>query len=252
MAQYKKDSLGDRMKDYESRNQYFLQKRTPVIIRIDGRAFHSFTRHLQKPFDNIFMNTMIQTMEALCEEIQNCICGYTQSDEITLVLKDYTTLNTAAWFDYRTDKLCSISASLATYCFNKFFKINAQHFISISKDNNYKLALEICMDKPAIFDARCFNLPKEEITNCLYWRQLDAVRNSVQACGQAVFSHKDLNRKTCEEIKEMLSERGCPWENIPIYKQRGTCCKREDKEWITDYTMPLLVKEGREYIETLL
>ncbi len=252
MSHYKKDSLGDRMKEYERRNQYYLQKRTPVIIRLDMRAGHTFTKGLQKPFDSIFMNSMIATMENLCEEVQNCVFGYTQSDEITLVLVDYYNLNTAAWFEYRTDKLCSISGSLATYYFTKNFAENAKRIISVNSNSDYVLTLEKCLNRLSIFDARCFNLPKEEVTNCLYWRQLDAVRNSIQALGQSMFSHRQLMNKSCKDIKEMCEERGCAWENLPIYKQRGTCCRREEGEWITNYTMPLLVKEDREYLEELL
>lgn len=253
MAKYKRDSLGDRIKGYESRNQYFLQKRTPVIIRLDMRAGHSYTKGLTKPFDNVFINAMIQTMESLCEEVQNCVFAYTQSDEITLVLVDYQNINTSAWFEYRTDKLCSISASLATYYFNKAFAENAKRLIATSNHNDdYMITLERCMDKPAIFDARCFNVPRDEVTNTVYWRQLDAVRNSVQACGQAEFSHRQLDHKNSDDIKEMLREIGKPWENLPIYKQRGTCCKREDGDWVTDYSMPLLVKEGRAYLEDII
>ena len=246
------DTFGNRIKEYEHRNQYYLQKRTPVIIRIDGRAFHNFTHNLQKPFDNIFTNTMIETMESLCQEIQNCIFGYVQSDEISLVLKDYTNLNTAAWFEYRTDKLCSISASLATWYFNKYFQENSKRIIECSINTEYQMALQHCIETPAIFDARCFNIPREEVVNAIYWRQLDAVRNSIQACGQAEFSHKELMYKNCNEIKKMLEDIGKPWDSLPVYKQRGTCCKRENREWVTDYSMPLLVKEGREYLETLI
>ena len=246
-------NLGNRMKEYESRNQYYLQKRTPVAIRIDGKAFHSFTKGLKRPFDNVFQNSMIQTMETLCEEVQNCIFGYTQSDEITLILKDWAQLNTAAWFEYRTDKLCSVSASLATYYFNKFFHFNATQIINASTHSDeYSIALSRCLDKIAIFDARCFNIPKEEVTNLVYWRQLDAMRNSVLSCGQAEFSHKQIMNKSCNEIKEMLKDAGKPWENLAVYKQRGTACRREEGTWVTDYSMPILLKEGREYIESLL
>ena len=252
MAHYKNDSLGDRMKTYEKRNQYYLQIRTPVIIRVDMRAGHTYTNQLIKPFDKNFIESMIQMMESVSQEIQGCYFAYTQSDECSFVLQDYKNLNTSPWFEYRTDKLCSITASLATWYFNKHFKENAQRIISINPNDNYSLILEQCLEKPAIFDARCFNLPKEEITNYFYWRELDCVRNSIQACGQAQFSHKELMHKTCEDIKQMLVSINKPWENIPIYKQRGTCCRREGREWVTDYSMPLLVKEGREYLETIL
>ena len=117
----KKDSLGDRMKEnYENRSKTYLTRRTPVIIRLDGKAFHSFTRGMKKPYDEIFHNTMNATMKYLCENIQGCKLGYTQSDEITLLLTDYDTLTTSAWFDYNVQKICSVSASMATMAFNKF------------------------------------------------------------------------------------------------------------------------------------
>lgn len=246
------DALGQRMKKYEAVSKNVLMTRTPVAIRVDGKAFHTFTRSLMKPFDNVFTNSMIQTMEAMCADIQNCIFGYVQSDEITFILKDYEQLNTAAWFDYEVQKLCSVTASMATFYFNKFFKENADRIIWSNPNDNYALTLSRCIGAPAMFDARCFNIPKEEVVNLIYWRQLDAVRNSIQACGQAHFSHKQLMNKSCKDIKEMLVEINQPWENLPVFKQRGTCCTREDKQWVTDYSMPMLVKEGREYLEALI
>lgn len=246
------DALGQRMKKYEAVSKSALMTRTPVAIRVDGKAFHTFTKQLVKPFDHVFMNSMIQTMEAMCADMQNCIFGYVQSDEITFILKDYEQLNTAAWFDYEVQKLCSVSASMATFYFNKFFRENAERLIRANPNDSYSLTLAKCIDAPAMFDARCFNIPKEEVVNLIYWRQLDAVRNSIQACGQATYSHKQLHKASCEVIKEMLRQEGIPWENLPIYKQRGAACKREEGQWITDYSMPLLVKEGREYLEALI
>lgn len=172
--------LGDRMKEYESRNQYFLQRRTPVIIRVDGKAFHTFTRGFQKPFDEVLGNAMVRTMEYLCQNISGCIFGYVQSDEITLVLQDYRKLNTDAWFGYRTDKLCSIAASMATMAFNTFFKNEVDKFYynhCSREDPLFEKHYQTYRDaqyKGAMFDARCFNIPKEEVCNCIYWRQLDA------------------------------------------------------------------------------
>ena len=121
---YKKDSLGDRMKTYEGVAKTRLVKRMPVIILIDGKAFHTFTRGFKKPFDKMLMETMQETTKYLCEKIQGCVFGYTQSDEITLILIDYQQLDTSAWFNYEVQKICSISASMATMAFNKFFKEN--------------------------------------------------------------------------------------------------------------------------------
>ena len=246
------DALGNRMKKYESVSKGVLMSRTPVAIRVDGKAFHTFTKKLNKPFDAVFMNAMIQTMEVMCEDIQNCIFGYVQSDEITFILKDYEQLNTSAWFDNEIQKLCSVSASMATYYFNHYFRVEAHRAIWANPNSDYAATLTSCIATPAMFDARCFNIPREEVVNLIYWRQLDAVRNSIQACGQAKYSHRQLHKASCEVIKEMLRQDGIPWENLPTFKQRGTCCRRENGEWVTDYAMPMLVKEGRAYLEDLI
>ena len=116
-----KDSLGDRMKGYENISRNYLTRRIPAIIRIDGKAFHTFTRGMKKPFDRILMSTMQDVMKYLCENIQGCVFGYTQSDEITLVLTDYEKITTDAWFGYNIQKMSSIAASMASVAFNKFF-----------------------------------------------------------------------------------------------------------------------------------
>lgn len=115
----KKFNLGDRMKTYEAVSKTHLMRRTPVIIRLDGKAFHTFTRGLDKPFDKTFVRIMQQTMLNLCNEIQGCVLGYTQSDEITLILIDYQNRDTCAWFDNQVQKMASVSASLATLFFNR-------------------------------------------------------------------------------------------------------------------------------------
>ena len=117
-----KDALGDRMKEfYENRSKTYLTRRTPVIIRLDGKAFHSFTKGFKRPYDEIFHEAMNETLRYLCKNIQGCKIGYTQSDEISILLTDYATLETDAWFDYEVQKICSISASMATMAFNKYF-----------------------------------------------------------------------------------------------------------------------------------
>ena len=183
----KKDSLGDRMKEnYENRAKTYLVRRMPVIIRLDGKAFHTFTKGLKKPYDEIFHNTMNATMKYLCENIQGCKLGYTQSDEITLLLTDYDTFDTNAWFDYNVQKICSVSASMATMAFNKYLRdfskdtlrrINNAFTCTIEEDK-YATVLENAIEKGAMFDSRCFNIPKEEVTNCFIWRQQDATRNA--------------------------------------------------------------------------
>ena len=200
----KKDSLGDRMKEfYENRSKTYLTRRTPVIIRLDGKAFHSFTKGFKRPYDAIFHKAMNNTMKYLCENIQGCKLGYTQSDEITLLLTDYTTLTTDAWFGYGVQKMCSIAASMATLKFNQYFRtaVNEQ-FTGTIEDFDYFKTMSLARDKGAMFDARCFNIPKEEVTNCFIWRQQDAIRNSVDAVGHAYFSSKELNKVNVLEVKK--------------------------------------------------
>ena len=242
------DALGDRMKEYECRNQYFLQRRTPVILRIDGKAFHTFTRGFQKPFDEVLGNAMVRTMEYLCQNISGCVFGYVQSDEITLVLQDYRKLNTDAWFGYRTDKLCSIAASMATMAFNIYYLEEIDNYtVKPNLDANRLKTYYMALKHGAMFDARCFNIPKEEVCNCIYWRQLDATRNSIQMVGQANFSHAELQGKSCNEIQDMLHEqRGINWNDFPTRWKRGVAWTKTNG---TDYEMPILRGEDRKYVD---
>ncbi|MFR3126413.1 MAG: tRNA(His) guanylyltransferase Thg1 family protein [Coprococcus sp.] len=125
-----RSDLAKRMKGYESVSKTRLVSRMPVIIRIDGKAFHTFTRGFKKPFDEVLIKSIQDTMKYLCENIQGCVLGYHQSDEITLVLVDYKKLNSSSWFDNEVQKICSIAASMATMAFNKFFKSNVEKMIS--------------------------------------------------------------------------------------------------------------------------
>lgn len=282
-----RDELGTRMKTfYEAVPDIKLVKRMPVAIRIDGKAFHTFTRGFKRPFDEVLIKTMQETTQCLCQNIQGCVLGYTQSDEITLILVDYQTLTTDAWFDYRVEKLCSIAASMATMAFNKYFydnvfMYNATAAVDLSnKEYPFKEVYCKAVNKSAMFDARCFNIPKEEVTNLIYWRQLDASRNSVQMVGQAYFSQDELQDKTCSDIQDMLmTQKGVNWNDFPTYQKRGSCCIKtkeniteinsvekmkfgEDKKntviniehphWIIDKEIPMFKGEGREYIDKLI
>ena len=267
------DSLGTRMKEfYEKPYQIKLTRRTPVAIRIDGKAFHTFTRGFQKPFDPLLMKAMQRTMKYLCENIQGCVLGYTQSDEITLILVDYQNLNSCAWFDYEVQKMCSIAASMATMAFNKFFTKNVNYFEMTHEHddtiNEYCTTLVNAAEKGAMFDARCFNIPKEEVCNLIYWRQLDATRNSIQMVGQANFSHKELQNKSCNMIQEMLfAEKGINWNDYPTYLKRGSCCIKTTIQnpnvdikdgaypksiWMIDLDIPIFKGDGRQYIDKLI
>ena len=265
-----RDDLGTRMKEYyENVPKTRLTRRTPVAIRIDGKAFHTFTRGFKKPFDDILIKTMQDTAKYLCKNVQGCVFGYTQSDEITLILIDYQTLTTSAWFDYEVQKLCSISASMATMAFNKFFLANIDEAFNktffergldqggtLSELDKLEEEFQIYYSKvnSAMFDARCFNIPKEEVTNLIYWRQLDAARNSVQMVGQANFSHKELQGCTCNVIQDMLHEqKGINWNDFPTYQKRGSAVLRNnDGEWYVDLDMPMLKNEARQYVDALI
>lgn len=266
------DALGNRMKEYYERIPVTrLIRRMPVIIRLDGKAFHTFTRNFQKPFDDVLVKTMQQTMQRLCENIQGCVLGYTQSDEITLVLTDYKKLTTSAWFDYEVQKMCSIAASMCTLYFNQIFRTNVNDFFAGKGGDElgeYHKIMCLARDKGAMFDARCFNIPKEEVTNCLYWRQLDATRNSIQMVGQYYFSHKELHNKNCNEIQNMLlTMKDVNWNNYAVHLKRGSCCIREYYEtssvdmkdsaslrskWIIDTEIPIFKDEGRDYVDKLV
>lgn len=269
------DDLGIRMKTfYEQIPKTKLMRRTPVAIRIDGKAFHTFTRGFKKPFDAVLMKSMQQTMKYLCENIQGCVLGYTQSDEITLILVDYKKLNSSAWFDYEVQKMCSIAASMATMAFNQFFKeaiwdyesdwkfsLTPQSVEIQEQHAKYVAVLKNAAKKGAMFDARVFNIPKEEVTNLIYWRQLDATRNSIQMVGQANFSHKELQDKSCNEIQDMLMvQKGINWNDFAVSQKRGSCCIKEAYEhegvqrthWVIDNNIPIFKEENREYIDKLI
>ena len=254
------DDLGIRMKEnYEKPAQTKLIRRTPVAIRIDGKAFHTFTKGFQKPFDSVLMASMQETTKYLCEHIQGCIFGYTQSDEITLILVDYDRLETCAWFDYEVQKLCSISASITTMAFNNAFREQSAKWAmgySDPHDDFYYKYCKIYNDafNKAMFDARCFNIPKEEVTNLIYWRQLDATRNSIQMVGRAFYSHKELYGLSCNEIQnKLLTEKNINWNDYPTICKRGSAClKNEEGKWFIDTEMPILKGENRNYIDRLI
>lgn len=215
----KKDSLGDRMKGYETVSRFTLTKRTPVIIRLDGKAFHTWTRQLKNmvdqamelekdPFSHMMNDAMAGTTELLVANIQNAVFGYHQSDEISILLNDWKTFTTDQWFSNSIQKMASVSASMATVYFNEAFA-----------------------DQPvssAFFDARVFNIPKEEVVNYFVWRQQDASRNSVNMLGQHYFSHKQLQGKNVSQVQDMLMGMDTPvnWNDKETWKKRGGAVTR--------------------------
>ena len=267
----KKDSLGDRMKQYESVSKNFLMKKNPVIIRLDGKAFHTFTRGFEKPFDKIIETAMTETMLYLCKNIQGCVLGYTQSDEITLALCDYQNVDTDAWFEYNVQKMVSVSAAMATYAFNMVLdNIAADSFAEAGNQRNK--TTDIIMrkrNKGAFFDARAFSLPRNEVVNCFIWRQQDAIRNSIQALAQSLYSHNELQGISCNNLQDkMFTEKGVNWNDLTTYQKRGACAVKrmmkkkvtlkdgsstiiERPEWIIDLNIPIFTQD-RDYINSLL
>ena len=216
---------------------------------------------------------MYDTMKYLCENIQGCVLGFQQSDEITLILVDYKKLNSSAWFDYEVQKVCSIAASMATMAFNKAFNKRATEFLTehydigwdeFDNDKNKQLfdAYHKAYEVGAMFDARCFNIPKEEVTNLLYWRQVDAARNSIQLVARAYLSDAECQDKNTTGLQEMLFQKhGINWNDYPVNLKRGACCSKVwnfkngegmRSEWKVDYNIPMFKNEGRDYVERLI
>jgi len=229
-------SLCDRMKQYEAVSKTRLIRRMPVIIRLDGCHFHTFTKGFEKPFDEVLMCSMIRTMKFLCQNIQGCVFGYTQSDEISLILVDYKKLNSSAWYDNEVQNMCSVAASLCTLKFNEVFREEVHNHVSqyfADKKEGLLAAYNKALKTGAVFNCRAFNVPKEDVCNCIIWRQQDATRNSIQALAQSKFSH--------------ITECGINWNLLETYKKLGTACYNrgeEHSDWVVDFNMPILTQDN--------
>lgn len=247
-----KTSIGDRMKNYEAVPQIKLTPRMPMIIRVDGRAFHTYTRGFNKPWDDCLTNTMNDVAHALMKEVQGAKLAYVQSDEVSVLTTDYEMHETQAWFDKKVQKVCSVAASVATGAFNDNISIKHVH------------------RKIAHFDARCFVIPVEDVNNYFIWRQQDATRNSIQGLAHANFPHKQLQGVSTGQAKEkLLVEKEIDWDELELWKQRGWCVRRTKEIFQpdpktqpdilvfertvieSDWDIPLFV-EDREYVEKLL
>lgn len=242
-----KDNLGDRMKGYENAYRIKLPERLPVMLRIDGKSFHTYTKGFKRPFDEDLANAMWETTKYLCANIQGAKVGYTQSDEITILLTNYEKLTTDSWFDNNLQKMCSVAASLATARFNEVMR---------EKYPEKELAL---------FDARAWVLPKEECLNALIWRQQDSTKNSISMVAQANFSHKSLQGLNSSQLQDkLLLEKGINWNDLPIWQKRGVAIVRKQKPktvvyngeektvmrnvWEVDLETPIF-SQDRNYIE---
>lgn len=259
-------NLGKRMKQYEYTERRFLTHRIPTIIRLDIRDFHILTKGLNKPFDSIIVEAMWETARYLCENIKGCQIAYTQSDKITLMLTDYGNEETKAWFDKNIQKMTSISASMATLAFNRFYRELVQlkitlpvsiDFMSDEKQSMYRKKYNKYHNKinTALFESRVFNIPKEEVCNYFIWIQNELSTKSIQMVGRSQLSNKQLHGKSCNEIQEKLFAEKA-WDDLPTYQKRGVCIIKEryDKEgktrnrWIIDKNINIFTQD-RDYID---
>jgi len=249
-----KDSLGDRMKSYEAVVDYTLPPRLPVILRVDGKAFHSYTRGLKRPWDPSLVEVMNTTAIKLCEDIQGAQIAYVQSDEISILVHGYKTFNSQPYFNGRVQKTCSVVASIAAATFTSW---SWTLFDKESVPNKASLI------RPAYFDCRAFVLPEADVCNYFLWRQQDAVRNSVQSLARSLYSHKECNNKNGSELQEMCFQKGQNWNDLPVQQKRGRCVLRETypvegstgvvlrSRWTVDENIPTF-SQDRDYINRFL
>jgi tRNA(His) 5'-end guanylyltransferase len=224
--------IGTRMKEnYEDRYRFYLTRRTPVIIRLDGKAFHTLTKNCEKPFDLKFIASMVYTASHLLNNIQGAKVAYIQSDEISILLTDYDNLDTEAWFDYNLQKIVSVSASMATSKFREYYLYGN-------------------LNKEALFDARAFNIPRDEVSNYFIWRQQDWIKNSVQMLARAHFSHKDLHGKNQQAMITMLEEKGVRWNELLEHLKNGTFLIKAFAGMLTETFK--LTEKGRDFIDAIV
>jgi tRNA(His) 5'-end guanylyltransferase len=248
------NSLGDRMKSYyENVSRYYLTRKIPVILRIDGKAFHTFTKNFKKPFDDSFSILMERTAIKLCEEIQGSKCAYKQSDEISILITDLDDIKTEAWFDYNIQKMVSVSASIATAIFNKY------HFIDEYDTLSYYTPAK--NERIACFDSRVFNIPIHEVENYFIWRQKDWIRNSIMMLARSYFSHKELKNKNGLDVHEMLCDKNVNWTDLEDKWKNGVFIRKvnyekngvERSKWEPMRECPIFTTdEGRILIRSLL
>jgi tRNA(His) 5'-end guanylyltransferase len=174
---------------------------------------------------------MNETMKYLCQNVQGCKFGFTQSDEISLLLTDYDTLTTDAWFDYNVQKMCSIVASMATLKFSQFFRDAVNEYFSDKiEDYDYHKTMCLARDKGAMFDARCFNIPANEVRNYFIWRQSDGTRNAINMLGRTYFSDKQMHGLSTSDVQEKLfAMHGINFNDMPVPFKRGMACVRVER-----------------------
>lgn len=227
-----KDTLGDRIKGYESIYEHYFLPKIPIIVRIDGKAFHTQVKkwNCEKPFDQTLINCMFATAKDVAANIQGCKALYTQSDEVTFVLTDDDNIETQQWFGGRQNKIESVTASMMTAVFNSRW-INAKRIAGEVIDINI-------LGIPAVFDARAFQCPKDDVANVFLWRVKDWERNSLNMYCEQFFSHKELDGQGRADRHEMLHKIGHNWATECTDQQKNGSwwsCDKVDNFNLTNY-----------------
>lgn len=218
-------SLGDRMRTYyEQPAETRLPMRMPAIIRLDGRAFHTWTKDLEKPFDAEFVQLMAELARHLCKEIPTVQMAYVQSDEISLLLHNYKRHDSQAFFNNEAQKIASVAAGIAS----AFFTLRSGRL--------------------AVFDARVFVLPEAEVANYFIWRQQDAIRNSINALAQSMYPQAQLQGKDQDGLRDMIRSGGKEWHSLLETNKKGLVVHRDAIGWMFDWEIPVFTG-NREYIE---
>ncbi len=217
-------------RDYEDALRVFLPRRTYTVIRIDGRAFHKFTRELERPYSRRLADALDRAALVLCQEMIGCRFAYGQSDEYSFLLTDFEREDSALWFDGNVQKIVSVAASIFTGAFNAAFGATA----------------------PGAFDARVMVIAqRSEVARYFLWRQLDASANSLNMLASAHFPHSDLEKKSTAEKHEMLHEKGLNWAKEKADFKRGRVVKRGPQGWEIDPEIPVFNREPA-YLEALI
>jgi tRNA(His) 5'-end guanylyltransferase len=225
-GKHEKDALGTRMKAYELTTRTFLPRRSYTIIRIDGKAFHTYTRDLVRPFDLGLIEDMNATAAYLCKNIMGAKFAYVQSDEISILLTDFEDIGTQAWFENNVQKMVSVAASMATAKFNQL------RFARDAKAGGDLVASQILGTPLAEFDARVYQIPqKVEVENYFIWRQQDATRNSISSVAQSLYSHKELHGVSSDQKQELIFQKGINWNNYPSRMKRGGFIGKVSELW---------------------
>src|SRR5271170_4253431 len=225
----RRDALGDRMKRYEEASRFTLPRRTYTIIRVDGRAFHTWTRGLTRPYDKEFMECMDAAAIKLCENVSGSQFAYVQSDEISVLAVDFLDINTEPWFDGNIQKWASVGAACAASAFNHALG-SYVHDNKFMRDNptGRGIITKLGDKEPnAVFDARVFTIPDPiEVENYFVWRQQDAERNSVMMLARAYASHKALAGKKRADQHEIIHAAGDNWAKHPVRFKHGGVIQR--------------------------